>query len=414
MLNLSLRRWFLSALVFLFIAVLLGLFLRFVFIVEIPGIKFKNFLHAHSHVAMMGWLDLAFFILLLKLFKLSSIRNFKVLFYGFVISVIGMLIAFPIQGYAGWSIAFSTIHLILSYIFLVFVWKRLIQTTEFSSILLKTSIVFFFISSLALWAIVPIMVLGLQHKAIYYIAIQHFLHFQFNGWLLLAGIALIVKWAELKNYVFDRKEGFRFLISYSLATILSFALAVSWSQPYEFLFWINSIGVLVLLLSLYYLLRFIKPTYHIIAKSSNWIKSLFKLALGCYIIKTLVQSLIVIPDLARVSYTIRNFIIAFIHLILIGILSFLIFAIGLEIKFLRSNIKSFSIGMSFFIIGFLLTELILFVQGFMLWKTMGFIPYYYELIFFLSILLPLGVGIIIPGQFRYVQSTHSIAKDDGQ
>lgn len=410
--RLSLRRWFLSALLFLFITALLGLFLRFVFVVEIPGIKFKNFLHAHSHVAMMGWLDLAFFVFFIKLFKLTSNRYFKFLFYGFVASVVGMLIAFPLQGYAGWSIAFSTFHLVLSYIFLFYIWRRLSQPQDFSCLLLKASIIFFFISSLALWAIVPIILLGFQHKAIYYIAVQHFLHFQFNGWFILAAIALIIRWAEIKNRSFKRKEGLRFLVTYSLATILSFALAVSWTQPYDYLFWINSLGVLVQLLSLYYLLIFIKPTFHLIAKSSKWIKSLLKLALASYIIKILAQSLIVIPDLARVSYTIRNFIIAFIHLILIGVLSFLIFAIGLEIKFLRSNTKSFNIGMTIFITGFLLTEFILFVQGFMLWKTMGFIPYYYELIFLLSILLPLGIGIIIPGQLKQFQSTHPVTQDN--
>jgi len=52
------------------------------------------------------------------------------------------------------------------------------------------------------------------------------------------------------------------------------------------------------------------------------------------------------------------------------------------------------------VLGFVLSECLLFLQGTMLWWGIGFLPQYYELLFGCSLLLPLGILLIVPGQFR--------------
>jgi hypothetical protein len=44
---------------FVLVAVL-GLFLRWLMVSPVDGVNYKNILHAHSHVALLGWLYCAF------------------------------------------------------------------------------------------------------------------------------------------------------------------------------------------------------------------------------------------------------------------------------------------------------------------------------------------------------------------
>lgn len=72
-----LRSWFLISLFNLLIAVSIGALLRFAFVEEVSWLIFKNFLHAHSHVAMLGWVYLALFTLFLKSFLTADQQNNK-------------------------------------------------------------------------------------------------------------------------------------------------------------------------------------------------------------------------------------------------------------------------------------------------------------------------------------------------
>ncbi len=112
--------WFRIALGNFFIAALLGLTLRFAFIQEIPFFKFKNILHAHSHVAMLGWLYLGLYGLVVCYFvpnEQAAPKFYTRLFWLTQISVLGMLFSFPFQGYGPVSIAFSTLHIFCAYAF---------------------------------------------------------------------------------------------------------------------------------------------------------------------------------------------------------------------------------------------------------------------------------------------------------
>lgn len=100
--------------VFYFLVVtVLGVFMRLFQVVDVP-FDYKNILHAHSHVALLGWVYIALTSLIFKLFlsEKQIRKKYKLLFWSTQISIIGMLIAFPITGYALGSIFFSSLFLI--------------------------------------------------------------------------------------------------------------------------------------------------------------------------------------------------------------------------------------------------------------------------------------------------------------
>src|SRR5690606_24635368 len=88
-------------------------------------------------------------------------------------------------------------------------------------------------------------------------------------------------------------------------------------------------------------------------------------------------------------FELRNLIIAYLHLTLIGFITFFIIAY-LQIAGFITFRKLDKIGLVFIVTGFVLSEMILFLQGGLSWLRIGLIPHYYLLLFSLSALMPAG------------------------
>jgi len=132
-------------------------------------------------------------------------------------------------------------------------------------------------------------------------------------------------------------------------------------------------------------------------------RRLFGVAMISFALKIIMQAMVVVPYFATVSYTVRNFVIGFIHLILIGMLTHMVLGAAVNTGIINPESKRAKAGFLVLLTGFLLTEVLLFLQGTMFWAALGFIPYYYELLFAASVLLPVAVLLIlISGKKRVV------------
>src|SRR5699024_6225041 len=118
---------------FLFAAIL-GLFMRYAYVKSLPiPYRYRFITHAHSHIAILGWIYLALFALFIASFLPKWYKKYNNIFWFTQISIVGMLLSFPFQGYAAASITFSTLHVIVSYFFFFFFFKntRLISTPSY-------------------------------------------------------------------------------------------------------------------------------------------------------------------------------------------------------------------------------------------------------------------------------------------
>src|SRR5690606_11826992 len=122
----NLRRHTNIALLYFFVVGLLGLFLRFFFVTPLQG-NFRYVVHAHSHIALLGWVYIALSTLIYKMYFTGERygKRYRQIFIFTQITLIGMLITFPIQGYALFSIIFSTLFLFASYFFAWFVFRNI-------------------------------------------------------------------------------------------------------------------------------------------------------------------------------------------------------------------------------------------------------------------------------------------------
>src|SRR5690606_11041465 len=84
------------------VAALMGLALRYALVQPIP-INFRFLTHGHSHVAMLGWSYLMLYVLIVHLIPNKNPR-YNRLFWLTEVAVLGMMVSFPIQGYAAISI----------------------------------------------------------------------------------------------------------------------------------------------------------------------------------------------------------------------------------------------------------------------------------------------------------------------
>lgn len=375
------------ALLFFSIAAGYGLVMRLAFSIDLPEwIDYTDVRHGHSHVALLGWLFAAFYLVIIQVWRLDW-NNHKFLYALLQICVLGMTILFPMGGYTLWSILFTTAHLLLSYAVIYKVWKEIPSDKTTATKLLQSSLIFLFVASLGTWALAYTMNY-MKGSALYYASIQWYLHFMFNGWMIFAMLAVVFKYLQSRLQSFDSRWNPYFFWSLIIATLATYALSVTWSTPYLSIFLINSIGVIVQLAALFFLVKIIAPLRaQLFRDMSPTSEILIKVAGAAFVLKIVFQGMVAIPFIATVSYTIKNFVIGFIHLLMLGSLSlFIIFAI---LHFQRFIVSRIAIWLT--IAGIFATEVLLFLQGLLIWMQMGILPWYYDAITACSALLAIGV-----------------------
>ena len=390
------------------VAATMGLMLRYVFALPLHDfvkpipLQFRNLMHAHSHGAMLGWVYLMLYVLIVHHFIPDKKRIYNRLFWVTEIAVIGMLISFPFQGYSAISISFSTLHIICSYLFIRLIWKNHKIESKPIQLLLKASLVFMFVSTIGIWCLGPAAaILGIE-SAFFQIAIQFFLHFQFNGWFLFAVLAVF-----LPSFFIENTKRFQVFFKTLIGgTILTFALPVSWFAYHSILPWINGVGVLLQLVAGYYFILLLRPHW-----TKFWQKTLplskwmYGLALLSFVLKIALQTSSIIPEVSMMANQYHNFVIGFIHLMMLGVITGFLFAFLLESSLISIKSKSLNLGIYSFIIGFIATEFILLLQGLFYYFALGMIPNYYMLLFFFSILLPLGILFILVNLLNHETKT---------
>src|SRR5690606_33435275 len=162
----------------------MGVLLRFYVVTSLP-FNYKFLLHAHSHTALLGWVYLGLTTLVYKIFLASAKKPklYKRIFLFTNLCILGMLVTFPIQGYALFSIIFSTLFLFASYWFTWFAFKFVPNNFKkrFSWKLIKASLWYLVLSSIGPWAVGVVMATLGSESIWYKNAIYFYLHFQYNG-----------------------------------------------------------------------------------------------------------------------------------------------------------------------------------------------------------------------------------------
>lgn len=382
------------ALAYFLVVALMGVLLRFYVVASLP-FNYKFLLHAHSHTALLGWVYLGLTTLIYKIFLIEAQKQklYKRIFLFTNICILGMLLSFPVQGYALFSIIFSTLFLFASYWFAWFAIKHIPEhfKNRFSWKLIKTSLWYLVISSLGPWAIGGVMATLGPESIWYKTSIYFYLHFQYNGWFILTLLGVLFYIFEEKGIYFNPQKLKSFFLLLNFGVLFTVFLSVLWFTPPIIFYILGLAGAVAQGLAFYELYLLLKGHF-LLLKNSFGARAfiLLKIAGGLLITKLLIQLFSAQPYIAKLAFQLKDFIIGYLHLVFLGIVITTLLAFLKYFKLIKLP-KSF---IWTFIFAFVATELLIFYNAFALWLQLPFITNYYMLLAILSLTYPIAIGIL--------------------
>lgn len=401
--NSFLSKWLsISILNLLFVAIL-GLILRYKIAYSLPFLDQKYVMHSHSHFAFSGWITQT--LMVLMIYYLSTklgeeiINRYRWLLYANLISSYGMLIAFILQGYGLYSISFSTLSILVSYAFALYFWKDLnrIQLKSVGILWFKAALIFGVISSIGTFNLAFMMSNKIADQNWYLASVYFFLHFQYNGWFLFAGMGLLND--KLEIITGEGKKLHKAFLLFFFACIPAYFLSVLWTEFIANIYYVLIAPVVAQLAGWWILLKVYNKKENLIGqKITKHGKILFMLSALAFTIKLILQTGSIHPELSHISYGFRPIIIGYLHLVLLGVTS--IFILGYIVSFeLISINKQLITGIFIFVSGVVINELLLLVQGVAAFSYTS-IPYINEMLLGAAVILLAGISVTLVSRFR--------------
>ena len=402
--------WLKFSLLNLLIVALIGLLMRYKIGFEFPFFDQKHLQHSHSHFAFSGWISHTLMVLMIVFLEKKKallqaqddnrekniedrfFKKYSSILSANLICAYGMLVFFIIQGYGLFSIIFSTSSIIVSCVFAYYFVKdlKLISDDDLSKNWLKTALFFNVISSFGTFALAYMMISKNIHQNEYLASIYYYLHFQYNGWFFFACMGLLFSFLNLKpseNPFFKRTFWLFFL-----SCIPAYFLSTLWL---DLPIWIYILTVIAAFIQVYTWFRFliiiVKTKREFLENFPFFLRYILLFVGFALSMKFLLQLGSTIPAISQLAFGFRPIVIAYLHLVLLAIISlFLLFYIYVN-HLIHFN-KPIKIGVIIFSIGVLLNEIILAVQGIASFSY-TIIPFANEMLFGAAIILVSGIGI---------------------
>lgn len=363
------HKWIRAALINFFIVALAGVILRYKINFPLPFINQKFLLHGHSHFAFVGWITLSLMALMVNYLIRSNIqtsyRKYNYLLIANTISAYGMLITFIIEGYAFFSITFSTLSILVSYLFAYHYWIDLKKIKQDSHIItwFKSALVLWCISAIGTFALGYLMARHIMVQELYFAAIYFFLHFQYNGWFIFTCFGLLFSFFKTHHQEAFAHISRRLYLILATTVVPSYLLSVFGFKIPSFLYWAGTLSTILQLGAIFYcyqLLDAIRTNLN--TPLTKMTGLLWSLAYLSFTLKIIFQGLSVIPYFGTFSFSLRPVIIGYLHLCFLGVLSF--FILGYFNALLsRHGFKLNKSGLLIFVAGVILQEVVLMTQA---------------------------------------------------
>lgn len=358
---------------YFFVVVCLGVFLRFTFIFPIPfEYNYRYVLHAHSHTAFLGWIYVLLSALISREFiSIAYQKQYRRLFYATQITIVGMLFSFLMQGYSAFSIAFSSVFVLLSYCFgYLFLKKSTKESKEanYSYLFIKMGVFYLILSSLGIWGIPFSIIEYGKNSELYQASIAFFLHFQYNGWMCSTLMGLFIRKFQWEKYYPELIKKIFYL--FQIAAVGT--LVVSWLGIFPLggfylaggfftMIWLVALGTIGYL-------------YFYRNKEKTLLGSLFLL----FFILKIGAMLIGILLGGNKIFNNPDLIISYLHLNFLGI-------VNLGLLFFLEVYKLFTFGklsIYLYLLAFFLSEILIAYKGLFLWFDLPSVAYYFHYLAF--------------------------------
>jgi hypothetical protein len=392
--TLNIKFWLKISLLNLCIVALLGVLMRYKIGFEFPYLDQKHLQHSHSHFAFTGWISHTLMVLMVY-FLQTKIADFngnkyKNIVVANLIFSYGMLVSFIIEGYGLVSIALSTASIVVSYIFAYRFIKdlKLLDNDLLAKSWFKAALFFNVISSLGTFYLGYMMASKNFVQDLYLSSIYYYLHFQYNGWFFFACMGLAFGFLNLwKSEHSFYETSFKL---FAIACIPAYFLSTLWL---DLPVWLYVITVIAAVLQVFAWFKFLpillKNKRNSLENYPPLLRYILLFVSFALSIKLLLQLGSTVPVISQLAFGFRPIVIAYLHLILLAIISlFILFYIYVNhLIFINRRIKY---GILLFSIGVLLNEIVLAIQGIASFSYIV-IPYANEMLFAIALILLVGI-----------------------
>lgn len=310
--------------IFLLMGATIGLLLRFHFVDPQGWLIYPYWLHAHSHVMFLGWiLDVLCLAFITSHISVSRQGRYVVLLWVVQALVVGMLISFPLQGYGVISIGLSTIHTAAIILFSVWFFRdRQPGPFDLSYWFARLALIFFAIASLGPLTLGPLMASGYGYTQWYYFAVYFYLHFQYNGTFTFGVLSVLLFMARQSGVSLDQRAIKRGGLILFISVFPTYLLSALWAKPPLILNVIGFLGVILQILATIQMFRgswgASKPPLNSLSKP---VRGLLMVSVLALVMKNVLQLASSFPVVAELAAGRRSFIVAYLHLVLLGMIS---------------------------------------------------------------------------------------------
>ncbi len=380
-----------TALTYFAIAATLGLLLRVYFTTSLP-FNFRYVVHAHSHTALLGWIYMGLTTILFHLFqnKPDLEPKYRKIFWFTQLTLMGMLLTFPFQGYGLYSIIFSTLFLVASYWFTGFFIRNIPKASKatYTYKCFRVALIYLVISTIGPWTMGYVMsVLG-PTSIWYRIVIYFYLHFQYNGWMVMALVGFLFYVIENRNIPVSSKNFRAFFWFMNLGIVLTFFLSVLWTSPHIIFYVFSGIGAIFQIVAFGLLAKISGRIFH---KSSgiftDFQLQILKTVSLLWAIKLVLELLASFPYFANLSSTVLDFTIGYLHWTFLGVITLSIFLFFEFFNIQRIPRKAYWL----YLFGFVTTEALIFGKGLATWLHLELFSSYFLVLAVLSAAFPLAI-----------------------
>lgn len=324
-------------LIFFFIASVVGVLLRWHQVYPVEGFVYPYWLHAHSHLMFLGWVFNALLVnAVVQFLPDVPVKRFTNLIWLLNALVLGMLISFPLQGYGVYSIIISTLHTVVAVVFIVHFFRGTRHAVLPEVQYMKVAFTFFMLSAAGPFALGALMANGLGQTPAYHLAVYYYLHFQYNGVFMFGALALFYRLLRQKEVVIQEMLAQRGKILLIISCLLTYALSALWLRPSVVVYALGLVGALLQMVAFVFIYRSVDPgKANVLQRFSKPARIFFLLAVFALIVKLLLQLVSVVPVVAQLAFEVRFYVIAYLHLVLIGVVSFFLLGWYHEQEYLK-------------------------------------------------------------------------------
>lgn len=389
--------WVRIAVINLAIVAVLGTVMRYKIGFALPFLDQKFLQESHSHFAFTGWITHTLYFLLVNVFRsnLPSIdeKAYRLLILFNLLTAYGMLISFAIQGYGPVSIVFASLSIIIGY---VFVWRALkdagrLPDSHPGKNWIKAALWFSVLSTLGTMVLSWMMATRQYDQETYLASVYFYLHFQYNGWFLFACFGIFLD--SIRHFHLNsRLVRFSFLFFF-MAGIPAYFLSTLWANIPVWLYALVVIAALLQVAGWYYFIRLIRQNLtQLRASFTRFVLLLFLTVALALTLKLILQLGSIVPAISDLAYSFRPIVIAYLHLVLLLIISVFLLTFMYGTGLLRQQ-KPTRIALLMFAIGVILNEAVLAIQG--IWSfSYTVIPYANEALFGIAMLMLISLLLL--------------------